>query len=497
MVSGEGISGRLEWKINVSNGTSKVLEPEKGLAARLWQKLHSMIFLKIWRLFVESWKIGVADPKKFTHCLKVGLALSVVSLLYYMRPLYDGIGKNAMWAIMTVVVVCEYTVGSTIYKSINRAVATIAAGSVGVGVHWIASHCDKEYQPVVLGASVFIFASTATFTRFIPTVKARFDYGAMIFILTFSLVSISGYRVEDLVMMAHQRVSTIAIGVSLCILISMLLWPVWAGDQLHNQTISNLEKLAFSLEGYITEYFSIEETTKMPEENLNKKLQGYKCVLNSKATEDSMANFAIWEPSHGRFYFGYPWKQYLKIGAAARSCAYCIDNLNSCIDSKMQAPEALKQHITENCTELSLCCSEVLKELATTIKTRRRSSNIGFSVDKMIFAVEDFENALKSLPRDIVLPLSTVENSVDNRVEKLENPNQATLLEVLPLGMLATLLMEIVARIEQVVQEVDKLADMAEFKIQKEKKLQDIQPTQNDNQTNNQGQETMKTVEEV
>lgn len=144
-----------------------------------------------------------------------------------------------------------------------------------------------------------------------------------------------------------------------------------------------------------------------------------------------------------------------------------------------------------------MCCSEVLKELATTIKTRRRSSNIGFSVDKMIFAVEDFENALKSLPRDIVLQLSTVENSVDNRVEKLENPNQATLLEVLPLGMLATLLMEIVARIEQVVQEVDKLADMAEFKIQKEKKLQDIQPTQNDNQTNNQGQETMKTVEEV
>lgn len=92
-------------------------------------------------------------------------------------------------------------------------------------------------------------ASAATFSRFIPTVKARFDYGAMIFILTFSLVSISGYRVEELVMMAQNRASTVAIGISLVILVSMLCWPVWAGDHLHNQTINNLDKLANSLEG--------------------------------------------------------------------------------------------------------------------------------------------------------------------------------------------------------------------------------------------------------
>ncbi|XP_021748321.1 aluminum-activated malate transporter 10-like [Chenopodium quinoa] len=491
MVSG----GRLEWKMNVSNGTTKVLEPERGIAARILQKLHSMIVMKTWKFLVNSWNIGVTDPKKFVHCLKVGLALSVVSLLYYMRPLYDGVGKNAMWAIMTVVVVCEYTVGSTIYKSVNRTVATVVAGSLGVGIHWIANQCDKQYQPIFLGASVFIFASTATFTRFIPTVKARFDYGAMIFILTFSLVSISGYRVEDLIMMAHQRVSTIAIGVSLCILISMLLWPVWAGDQLHNQTISNLEKLANSLEGYIAEYFSNnEETAKIPKDDETKKLQGYKCVLNSKASEDSMVNFAIWEPAHGRFYFGYPWKQYQKIGAAARSCAYCIDNLNSCIDSEMQAPELLKQYITERCTKLSLFCSEVLKDLATTIKTRKRSSSIDFLVDRMIFGVEEFQNDLKSLPCD-VLSLTTAENSTDNNGEKLETPNQATMLEVLPLGMLVTLLIEIVARIEEVVKEVDNLANMAEFKIQKEKKLQEI-PNQN-KQTNTQGQEIMKAIEEV
>jgi hypothetical protein len=34
-----------------------------------------------------------------------------VSLFYYFNPLYDGVGKNAMWAVMTVVVVFEYTAG--------------------------------------------------------------------------------------------------------------------------------------------------------------------------------------------------------------------------------------------------------------------------------------------------------------------------------------------------------------------------------------------------
>ena len=56
-------------------------------------------------------------------------------------------------------------------------------------------------------------ASIATFSRFIPTVKTRFDYGVTIFILTYSLVAVSGYRVEALVAMAQQRVCTIAIGI--------------------------------------------------------------------------------------------------------------------------------------------------------------------------------------------------------------------------------------------------------------------------------------------
>lgn len=56
-------------------------------------------------------KLGRDDPRRLTHSLKVGLALTLVSLLYYARPIYDGFGMSGMWAVLTVVVVFEFTVG--------------------------------------------------------------------------------------------------------------------------------------------------------------------------------------------------------------------------------------------------------------------------------------------------------------------------------------------------------------------------------------------------
>lgn len=56
-------------------------------------------------------KIGEDDPRRVIHSLKVGIALTVVSLFYYSRPLYDGFGVAGMWAVLTVVVVFEFSVG--------------------------------------------------------------------------------------------------------------------------------------------------------------------------------------------------------------------------------------------------------------------------------------------------------------------------------------------------------------------------------------------------
>ncbi|KAJ8900431.1 hypothetical protein K2173_025208 [Erythroxylum novogranatense] len=464
---------KLEWKISVDDGTLKkgILTPESGAFHGVWVALQFVIKEPICRIrnFLEkAWNLGVAEPKKVIHGLKVGLALSLVSLFYYMRPLYDGFGGNAMWAVMTVVVVFEYTVGATLYKCINRATGTFLAGSLGLGIHWIASHAGDEFEPIILGMSVFILASAATFSRFIPSVKSRFDYGAMIFILTFSLVSISGYRVDKLFEMAHQRLSTIAVGASLCIIITMFFCPTWAGDELHSLIHTNLEKLADSLYGCVVMYF-----TNNCDDDSSKKMEHYKCVLNSKAAEESLANFVRWEPAHGRFSYRHPWKQYLKVGSALRGCGYCIGTINSSMNSEFEAPDFLKKHLSNACITLSSHASNVLRESATVMATMTKSSNIRSSVGEMQYAVKDLQNAFLSLPNCYLAakPLAPLDG--DSKTATTTKTTVLSMTEVLPLATLVSLLMETAARIEDIANEVINLAEQADFKpVTSEKPIQ-------------------------
>lgn len=89
----------------------------------------------------------------------------------------------------------------------------------------------------------------STFIRFFPKVKARYDYGMLIFILTFSLVSISGFRTVEILKLAQTRVLTIIIGGSICVIVCILICPVWAGEDLHKFVAQNMDELGSFLEG--------------------------------------------------------------------------------------------------------------------------------------------------------------------------------------------------------------------------------------------------------
>ncbi|XP_068636177.1 aluminum-activated malate transporter 10-like [Aristolochia californica] len=473
--------GGLEWRLTVSDGSSEALAPDRSKIYRVWLWVHGLAItlkLMIWNSIEKIWKLGADDPRRAVHGLKVGIALSVVSLFYYVRPLYNGIGGTAMWAVMTVVVVFEFSVGATLSKGLNRGMATLLAGSLALGVHSVASQFGEKTEPVVLVIAVFLTASSATFSRFIPTIKRRFDYGITIFILTFSLVTVSGFRVEKLVEMAHQRLSTIAIGGSMCMIVSMLVFPVWAGEDLHLLITRNIEKLGDSLHGSMVEYFSEGEDDTGDDEPC-KKLQAYKCVLNSKATEESLANFARWEPAHGQFGFWHPWKQYLKIGTTLRYCACCIEALNASINSEIKAPESAKKYLSVTCSKLSSQCSSVLKELARTTKTMTKSSSIDFSVEEMKSTVEDLRNTLKSLPDHL-----THQQEQTPQLEAKEEAMQplsttVPLFEVLPLVTISSLLLEIAARVEAVVSAIEELADLASFNLANDEKPKKNQPVSN------------------
>lgn len=114
MASDKDVTNGVEWRIKISDGSSAILAPEEKLASRVLLCLKGLVVgfaLKVWKFLQKAWDLGVDDPRKVIHCLKVGMALAVVSLFYYMRTLNEGVGGNAMWAIMTVVVVFENCVG--------------------------------------------------------------------------------------------------------------------------------------------------------------------------------------------------------------------------------------------------------------------------------------------------------------------------------------------------------------------------------------------------
>ncbi|KAJ9184576.1 hypothetical protein P3X46_004288 [Hevea brasiliensis] len=391
-------------------------------------------------------KLGQDDPRRVIHSLKVGLALTLVSLLYYSRTLYDGFGIAGIWAVLTVVVVFEFTVGGTLSKSLNRSFATFLAGALGLGAQHLASIFGEKGEPIVIGFLVFLLGAASTFTRFFPRIKARYDYGVLIFILTFSMVSVSGVRVVELLELAHQRLSTIVIGGATCIIVSMCICPVWAGEDLHNLVTSNIEKLASYLEGFGDEYFHCKSEDEEGKVNVSKKdkpfLQGYRSVLNSKSTEDSMANLARWEPRHGRFCFRHPWKQYLKIGAITRQCAYHIEALNGYINSNIQASEEFQSKIQEPCTKMSQESCKALRSLASAIKTMTDSSPANIHVENSKTAINELKFAV-------------------NKASSLE---KAELLAIVPAATVASTLIEIVKCVEKLSEAVHELANLAHFK---------------------------------
>ncbi|KAF5185547.1 Aluminum-activated malate transporter [Thalictrum thalictroides] len=392
----------------------------------------------------KTMKLGKDDPRRIVHSFKVGLALSLVCIFYYFKPVYDSYGDSAIWAVLTVVVVFEFSVGATLGKCINRGFATLLAGALGIGAHELATLAGEKGEPIILSVLVFLLATAATFSRFFPRIKARYDYGVVVFILTFSLVSVSGYRVDEILEVAHQRLSTVAIGGMICVVVSIMVCPVWAGEDLHKLVAFNIEKIADFLEGFGGEYFAREGDGESTVASKSDKsfLKGYKSALNSRALEESLANFAQWEPFHGHFMFHHPWNQYLKIGALTRQCAYQVEALNIYVNSDIQVPEEFKKKIQEACTNMSLETGMALRELASGIRTMTQDHATNIHVSNSKSAAENLKTNLMTT----ALPAYT------------------DLTRIIPAATVSSLLVEIVSCTEVLAESVHELARLAKFK---------------------------------
>ncbi|MBA0708835.1 hypothetical protein Golax_023924 [Gossypium laxum] len=376
------------------------------------------------------------DMRKVIHSVKVGVALVLVSLLYLLGPLYKRVGENAMWAIMTVVVIFEFFAGATLSKGLNRGIGTVLGGGLGCLGAAFAQAVGGVGKAMVVGIAVFIFGAGATYTRQIPNIKKKYDYGALIFILTFNLVVVSGLRADQVLELARDRLATIVMGFAICIFISLLVFPIWAGDELHHSLISRFEDLARSLEGFSKEYF---ENDNHKEKKSNANFSGKcKSILHSKAKDESLVNFARWEPWHGKFGFSYPWGKYLKIGEDLRDLAIIILSLKGCHD---QSSEILEESVKEACEGIVASLAWTIKELGESIKEMSKCRYEEMIVPKM---------------KSVRIEVSAVVNPFALGTY-LENSDG------LGIASFVHLLMKMVEKLEELAKEVEELGQLGGF----------------------------------
>ncbi|CAM6109141.1 unnamed protein product [Calypogeia fissa] len=316
-------------------------------------------------------KLGLNDSRRIIHSLKVGLALTLASLLVLLKDPYHWIGQNAIWAVITVVVVFESSAGATLGKGLNRGLGTVLAGLLALGVAHLADLLQATGEPIFIGAMVFLSGLVCTFIRAIPTVKKKFDYGVMIFMLTFCMVLVTGYRTGDEVRRATDRLLTIMIGGLISLAVSSFFFPHWAGKDLHRLTADNFDKLGNALEECVKEYLRGEAqpiTSEMIAEDADSVYNTCREAVKSRSTEEALVVFASWEPPHGRFRLGYPWKQYLTVGAMVRHCAYSVLALHGCLRSEIQAPSGLRMIFATEMLTASQEGADVLHDLAACIR---------------------------------------------------------------------------------------------------------------------------------
>ena len=137
-------------------------------------------------------------------------------------------------------------------------------------------------------------------------------------------------------------------------------------------------------------------------------------------------------------------------GSASATPTGSVEALSSCAGAEVQAPPHVKRLLRDVCTRVGAWCARVLREASRSVATMTTSSSraLDFAVTDMNTAVQELQGDLRTLPSMLAVKLAET----------------SSLMDTMPVFTVASLLVEISARVEGVVDAVDELATLAGFK---------------------------------
>ncbi|TKY70988.1 Aluminum-activated malate transporter 9 [Spatholobus suberectus] len=481
---------------------------------------------KAWLQIQSVWDFCKEDTGREIFALKAGLAVLLVSLLILFEAPYQVFGPNIVWAILTAVIVFEETVGATFNRGFNRALGTLVAGILAIVVAETTLSSGHVAEPIIIGLSIFMIAVITSYMKMWPPL-VQYEYGFRVALLTYCLIIVSEYRMGNPIRTMIDRLYSIAIGGIISVLVNVSIFPIWAGDQLHKELVKNFNSVADSLEECVKKYLEdASEKSKIttasidafPDEPAYKRCQS---TLNSGPKLETLAKSAKWEPPHGRFmHISYPWSQYVTVGAVLRHCAYEVMALHSIAHAEIQVPHKLRVVFRSEIQEASNQGAELvrilgrdisrmkwslknshIKRLHSSIKRLQRSMHFQYSYllastfespvpDNPSKSFANTSHTLYHLPYQRGMaeqtecyheitrkqlkrlhswPSSEVDAFEDSeksiklllgKVRTLDLESTATL----SLANFTSALVEFVARVDHLIEAVDKLSKMAKFK---------------------------------